>query len=33
MARIDWLIDVDAGLQKARTENKPVLLDFSAAPQ
>lgn len=29
---IPWNKDVDASLQQARQENKPVLLDFSAAP-
>jgi uncharacterized protein YyaL (SSP411 family) len=29
---IPWNKDVDAALQRARQENKPVLLDFSAAP-
>ncbi len=29
---IPWNKDVDAALQRARQEDKPVLLDFSAAP-
>jgi hypothetical protein len=29
---IPWTKDVDGALQRARQENKPVLLDFSAAP-
>jgi uncharacterized protein YyaL (SSP411 family) len=32
MATINWTTDVDAALRQARTSNKPVLLDFSAAP-
>ena len=32
MATISWLKDVDAALAAARTQGKPVLLDFSAAP-
>ena len=32
MSRIEWLKDVDAGIARARTMGKPVLLDFSAAP-
>lgn len=30
---IEWIPDLDAGLEKARAQSKPVLLDFSAAPQ
>jgi hypothetical protein len=30
---IPWTRDVDAALNAARQKNKPVLLDFSAAPQ
>lgn len=29
---IVWNRDVDAALAQARRENKPLLLDFSAAP-
>lgn len=29
---IDWRHDVDAALKDAGRENRPVLLDFSAAP-
>jgi uncharacterized protein YyaL (SSP411 family) len=32
MSQIAWQTDVDAALERARAENKPVLLDFSAAP-
>jgi hypothetical protein len=31
-AGIDWTKDVDQALQRARTEKRMVLLDFSAAP-
>ena len=29
---ITWTKDVDAALEKARQENRPLLLDFTAAP-
>jgi hypothetical protein len=29
---IQWMKDVDAALDQARTKQQPVLLDFSAAP-
>lgn len=29
---IDWQHDVDAALESARTQRRPVLIDFSAAP-
>jgi hypothetical protein len=29
---IQWLKDVDVALTQARQENKPLLLDFNAAP-
>jgi uncharacterized protein YyaL (SSP411 family) len=29
---VNWTKDVDAALAQARQQNKPVLLDFSAAP-
>jgi hypothetical protein len=32
MATITWLTNVDEALAKARAGNKPLLLDFSAAP-
>jgi hypothetical protein len=32
MATIEWLKDVGAALARAKTAQKPVLLDFSAAP-
>jgi len=32
MAEINWLKDVDAALAQAKSTQKPVLLDFSAAP-
>ena len=30
---VAWQKDVDAALERAKREHKPVLLDFSAAPQ
>ncbi len=30
--RIQWSEDVDAALERARSEKKPLLLDFTAAP-
>jgi len=32
MTTISWNKDVDAALAEARTRNKPLLVDFSAAP-
>jgi uncharacterized protein YyaL (SSP411 family) len=32
MTGIAWLRDADAALARARAENRPLLLDFSAAP-
>jgi uncharacterized protein YyaL (SSP411 family) len=32
MAGIKWLESADSALEQARKENRPVLLDFSAAP-
>jgi hypothetical protein len=32
MAAISWNKDVDAALAEATTRNKPLLVDFSAAP-
>jgi uncharacterized protein YyaL (SSP411 family) len=29
---IDWNHDFEAALEQAKAENKPILLDFSAAP-
>jgi hypothetical protein len=29
---VNWLEDVDAALAGAKSENKPLLIDFSAAP-
>ena len=29
---VTWDTDIDAALAKAKTEKKPLLLDFSAAP-
>lgn len=29
---IDWQRDVDAALESARAQSRPVLVDFSAAP-
>jgi hypothetical protein len=30
--RIQWSENIDAALDRARTEKKPLLLDFTAAP-
>lgn len=30
---IDWQRDVDAAFEQSRTDNRPLLLDFTAAPQ
>jgi hypothetical protein len=32
MARPEWMSDLDEARERARRENKPLLLDFSAAP-
>jgi uncharacterized protein YyaL (SSP411 family) len=32
MADISWNTDIDAAFARARQDDKPVLLDFSAAP-
>jgi len=32
MSSINWLKDADAAFKQAKPQNKPVLLDFSAAP-
>jgi uncharacterized protein YyaL (SSP411 family) len=29
---VNWLRDADAALAQAKAENKPLLIDFSAAP-
>ena len=29
---VHWIKDIDGGLNKAKTERKPILVDFSAAP-
>lgn len=29
---VNWLRDVEAALAQARSESKPILIDFSAAP-
>jgi uncharacterized protein YyaL (SSP411 family) len=29
---IQWMKDVDAALAEARAKNKPLLIDFNAAP-
>ena len=29
---VQWTKDADAALEQAKTTNKPVLIDFSAAP-
>jgi hypothetical protein len=29
---VNWTTDVEAALETARSENKPLLIDFSAAP-
>jgi hypothetical protein len=29
---VNWKKDVDAALAEAKSENKPLLIDFSAAP-
>ena len=30
--KINWITDADAALAEAKTSNKPLLVDFSAAP-
>ena len=30
--KVQWLKDADAALAEAKTNNKPLLVDFSAAP-
>ncbi len=29
---VNWIRDVDAALDQAKAQNKPLLIDFSAAP-
>ena len=29
---VDWIKDADAALEQAKTQDKPLLIDFSAAP-
>ena len=29
---VEWIKDADAALEKAKSGNRPLLLDFSAAP-
>ena len=29
---VNWIKDADAALEQAKTQNKPLLIDFSAAP-
>lgn len=29
---LQWMKDADAAMERGRSEHKPVLLDFSAAP-
>lgn len=29
---VNWIKDADAALTQAKAENKPLLIDFSAAP-
>ena len=29
---VNWIRDVDAALAQAKSESKPLLIDFSAAP-
>jgi hypothetical protein len=29
---VNWIKDVDAALDEAKAQNKPLLIDFSAAP-
>jgi len=30
--KVNWMTDADAALAEAKTTNKPLLVDFSAAP-
>jgi hypothetical protein len=29
---VNWMTDADAALQQAKDQNRPLLIDFSAAP-
>lgn len=29
---VNWIKDADAALEQAKADNKPLLIDFSAAP-
>ncbi len=29
---VNWIKDADAALEQAKSENRPLLIDFSAAP-
>jgi len=29
---VNWIKDADGALEQAKTQNKPLLIDFSAAP-
>ena len=29
---VNWITDADAALQNSKDQNKPLLIDFSAAP-
>lgn len=29
---VDWVKDVESALETAKSQNKPLLIDFSAAP-
>jgi hypothetical protein len=29
---VNWIKDADAALEQAKAQNKPLLIDFSAAP-
>jgi len=29
---VHWIKDIDTGMNKAKEEHKPILVDFSAAP-
>lgn len=32
MSAVNWITDADEALNRAKEQNKPVLIDFSAAP-
>jgi hypothetical protein len=29
---VNWILDADSALEQAQQQNKPLLIDFSAAP-